>query len=113
MNSEGLFKKLKQLREDYTFPQDKRAVDESEKELRIAIVKQEAGKLDGIKELVKLLEGKIKDITFSLAWDGELKEDQRKNLFAERECYKYLTSFFSDAKQTIKDIEEMVEENLQ
>jgi len=107
-----LLKKLKQLRERYTFPQDKRTVDQAEKELRKAIIRQEASKMDGIKELIGLLEGKIKDITFSLAWDKELKEEQRQNLFVERECYQYLVSFFAEAEPTIKSIEKMVEENL-
>lgn len=111
---DDLFKKLHQLRDEYTFPRDKRAVEQAVREVRKAIVRQEASKLDGIKELIRLLEKKTKDITLILAWDKELKEEQRQNLFVERECYQYLISFFdeTEAKQTIKSAEKMVEENL-
>ena len=109
---EEVFKRLKKLRGEFTLPRDKRMGSEAEKSLRKAIVRQEAAKLDGIKELSELMREKIGDITFMLAWDEKIKEDQRQDLFVERGCYQYLVSFFTDAEPTIKGIEKMVEENL-
>lgn len=104
--------KIQKLRTLYSFDQDKKMTLEWETKVREMMVRAEASKLDGVKDLIAELEKMIRDISSLLAWDNEMTQEQRNTAFVKRECYLWLFSFFNDPEKVIKNITAAVEEEL-
>lgn len=112
METTELLSKLKFLREKYTFKDEKYKVFAWEKAIRGKLVRADVVKYDGIKELITELAKMINEITYSLAWDKTLTEDQRKDFFLKRESWMWLLSFFAEPSKYIINLEKKVANEL-
>lgn len=112
MNIEEISRNLTALKEKYTFDRDKRKVEVWEGEVKKKLIRKELANADGIKELISELAKKINDFTYWLAWDKTLTEQERNNLYIERDCYWWLLSFFTDPAKSLNNLQNKVEKEL-
>ena len=112
MNEKDLLKKLDALRDKYTHKQDKDNIVALSKKVKKDLLILGIEKKKPILELVEFLNNEIDDITRLLSWDVKLSKmkEERDVLFAKRECYMNLLSFFTDAKNSLKVIKNHVEQ---
>lgn len=105
---EDLEKRIEELRNSYTFDQDKKSMDDLQKKVRLANVKSKALDVDGVKMMVDELSKIISDLSVMLSWDKEMTEEKRKIIFAQRECYLWVYSFFKDPEEIIESAIKLV-----
>ncbi len=105
-----LLKDIALLRERYTLRDDKDLMTGWAKQVRLDLLKANLADKQPIKDLLIGLEKRIDDITYLLGWDEKMNENERSRdkLFALRESYQFLTSFFTDAKRNLKSIKNKV-----
>ena len=105
-----LLKNIALLRERYTLRDDKDMMTSWAKQVRLDLLKANLADKQPIKDLLIGLEKQVDDITYLLSWDAKMNEDERTRdkLFARRESYQFLISFFTDAKRNLKSIKNRV-----
>ena len=105
-----LLKDLAILRERYTLGSDKDLMASWAKQVRLDVLKAKLADKQPIRDLIVNLEKQVNDITYLLSWDEELNKNERDRdkLFAKRESYQFLLSFFTDASRNLKTIKNRV-----
>lgn len=98
-----------ELRKKYS-KSSQRMIDDWEKNEKVASIKVDLLKHDGVKLLLEELSKKIVEISYTLAFEKEMTQEKRMELFVERECYEWLLGFFDNAESTLKNIRLQVEE---
>lgn len=101
MPTENLLKKIALYKEELTFDRDKRTIEEWEVTIRGAIVRSEVAQMDGIKDLVKKLKGKVERVNYLLTTDEKLTDEERTKLFIRREDMNWFIGFFDRAEITL------------
>ena len=109
MENQELLRKLKELKEKYTWSFDKLAINAEIRQVKEAIVRDDMMRYKPIKDLVKAMRNMIDDITFALGKDRTLTEEERAKLFERRDAFEWLISFFGEAQETLKGAKKKVE----
>lgn len=108
-----LNEKLEQLRAQILNPEDREAIRQWEKQARRAMLHDDLKKHDGPKLIVQELKRKIAQINVLLTGDRNLTDQDRRDLFTQRDCWEWLTQLFDTSGDKVVRIEERLENELE
>jgi hypothetical protein len=97
--------KLQKLRAIYVDPDDHAFLDEIEKGLRRRIVESDLVSNDVVRAIIEDGRKKIEEITFILANDRNISEQERKLLFDKREVHQFYLDRFGSGEKAKEAIE--------
>lgn len=103
-----IFKQTKQLRDAWTFDEDKKRTFAWEKRARELIAVQGVAKTDAIKLLLTEIETELKNAIDKLVWGKGLTEIERACLETRRDDYIWFYSFFADSDEKLKSLENII-----
>lgn len=106
--------KLKRLRNKFRSTEDRLKIDSLEKTLRRKLITAKIGKIDEVKELIRITEKSIDDINVMLQWDPEITELERKVLMMERRVHLFWIDRLDPkkAREMVSQIEHIVDSKL-
>ncbi len=109
-----LQEKIGKLREVYKDPQDQRLIDDYEKALRRRIVEAELGEHEVIQSIIEDAVKKVVEINMLLAYDKQMTEQKRLELFQERSVHEFWIRRFNPkaAERSVKAFEEFIDKKL-
>lgn len=109
INQDELIKKIEEVKQKYTFENDKANADSLIKRVRKLSLKKEITKNPVIQELISTLVSEIETITRFLAWDEKAKDEVREEKRIKRDAYIFLISFFGNPENELENIQKRVE----
>ena len=103
---------LKKKFTDSAFEADKQQILDWEKDLTKAKMKKKLADSDAMQIILKDLKDKIKEMNRVLLEADELDEFERSVIMWRKKLYFWFLNIFETSEQTIKEIENSINENL-
>lgn len=114
IETQSILNKVRELKNKYTFPQDKERAEEWEKYILQISENKELLEVEAIKKLLEGLKNTINEISYLLAWDRESQDkEKRLILFEKRDAYLFFLEFFTGKEEILKGIADAVNKELE
>lgn len=107
-----LLKQIHAFKESLTFDYDKKAFEHLEQQVQKAVVRKDLLGMDGMKELLALMELKIKGCDVELLNNRDLTDDERKRVFDRRDIWKWFVNFFKESQRVVESAKKTIQKEL-